>query len=403
VVGERQTGNLDLEAHERLRNARLRAKNRGSDHDAKRASRCDADCVDAQWAPMTLTSIRVWIVALVASAGLGLCGVASADDLVTFSPPAGAPSPSAGYFRTTDHQPTMTIQSPDSGDIQCSLGPFSAGPGPWQECGPPPAQCPAVQCATFRPASAVTGGWDLSVQVLDPYGTELAHGGIVFDVDTTPPNTSLELFRPGSLLEQERPTFSVSASDDDPFNANVDTIQCSFGRVGATPSWYPCPSTISDETDQVPYAVPRTHVDYELEARAVDDLGQADPTPATAFYDPLPCLVSARAVSIRSFISAGLPITVRCSYFHDVAVDVFSLGANGHRVSVKYGYGHRPRLGGLEIKNSQATFTAHRRLRLSAIWDAAFRQYRSDYIAVHAFDAEGAEQIDVFAVVKLHR
>ncbi|HEY3725539.1 MAG TPA: hypothetical protein VGL51_00095 [Solirubrobacteraceae bacterium] len=322
-----------------------------------------------------------------------------AEDSVAVTPTgAGALSSGGTYFRTADAQPTFSIQAPEGVSATCTVSPWD-GVGTASPCGPPLPGCAAPFCASFRPGAPVGGAYQLTVQVYDSFGTELGIGGLVFAVDTTAPNTSAQF---ASEVGDLRPTFQVSAIDDDPLNANVDSLQCSLEQLGAPPSWYPCAPAL-DGTLQAPHAVPRRHIDWQMQARAVDDLGRVDPTPASAYFDPVPCLVKARGVSIARLISSGVPIKLTCSYFRHVAVDMYSLGANGHRVSVKYALSHRIPLGFQAVTGHQARFTVSKRLRLYKHYDRYYRSYRFAYIVVHVFDPEDLAPVAGTSVIRVSR
>lgn len=332
---------------------------------------------------------------------LGLAAPAAAEDQIIVTPvTAGALSSDSGYFRTNDPQPTFSIQAPEGIRAVCTVAPWDSANSIAGPCGPPLPGCTAAYCASYRPASPVNGAYLLTVQTYDEFGTELGIGGITYAVDHTPPDTSVQL---ASEIGDLRPFFDVAAKDDDPLSANVDTFQCSLGRLGAPPTWASC-SPALDGSAQAPFAVPRRHIDWQMQVRAVDDLGRPDPTPASARFDPVPCVIKAHNVSISRLISSGIPVTVQCSYFRHVALWMFSLDTNGkHRVSIKYAMSHRLPLGQVAVNGKTPRFKVTKKLRLYKHYDRYYRGDHSADIVVEVFDPQDEAPVKATSVAHVFR
>lgn len=327
----------------------------------------------------------------------GLAGPALAEDHVDVTPlGAGALSSGGTLFRTADTQPSFSIAAPEGVEADCQLLAEDGSSETTVKCGPPVPGCTAPFCASYQPGSPLApGSYLLSVMVHDEFGTELGIGGVTIDVDESPPGTSITT---SPDIGDLQPSVQASAEDE---SGAADTLQCSLERLGAPPSWQACAPDFEGNV-QAPFAVPRKHIDWELEVRAVDDLGRVDPTPAAVFFDPVPCVVAAHKVSIRRLISSGLPVTVTCSYFHTPALELYSLGQK-HPVSVKFAEKHRLPVGLKAFSDKQARFTVTRNVHLAQHYVRYFRRYRSTWIAAVVLDNDNLAPVNASSVIRLTR
>jgi hypothetical protein len=336
------------------------------------------------------------VVSLVAAAP------AAADPSVTITPPSGPEVHSLpNDLRTTNRQPTFAIVGTDGSTLSCNFdnqasgGQFTFGP-----CGQPPPTCSGSVCANFQPSAPVAGGYhSLAVELDGPDGS--AQANVSFWVDLTPPETFFDS-KQGSAL---RPSFGFFIHEDDQFNRS-DSAQCSLTRVNAPAAWRTCASNLrggDGGTFRAPAKLPDRHVDYRFQVRGVDDFGRADPTPATVAFDPVPCAVAARSISIGQLISTGIPVTLTCSYTHKVQLDFFFLGKNGRRTSIGVATNNYPNLGFQLLRSGKTHFTVHRTLRMFADNDPYFRMYRSAALVVRAEDLVGDQGLPGYAVITVHR
>lgn len=262
---------------------------------------------------------------------------------------------------------------------------------------------PGRVCATYRPSSPLSSdNHALLVYLEDDTGTFLARADIEWDVDTTAPRTTIEQVAGSGL----RPTFAFSIGEDDPVDA-FDSAQCSFGPFAARPVWKTCATKLGYESApsfRVPRRLPRRHVDYRFRVRAMDDFGRVDRTPSVWNYDPVPCAIRAHDESIGKLISSGIPLKLRCSFLHAVALDFFLLAKNGgRRSSIAAVTGTRPNLGYQTVRSRRARYTVHRRLRLFSGFAPYFRTYRSAVLVIRAQDPGEEHGLPAYAVITVRR
>jgi hypothetical protein len=345
---------------------------------------------------------RVLMPAVLTVASLVPAASAAADPSVTITPPSG---PTVHSFpndlRTTDPQPTFAILGNDGSTLSCNFdnqssgGQFTFGP-----CGQQPVSCSGSVCADFRPSAPVAAGdHDLAVELDGPDGS--AQASVSFWVDLSPPGTIAD----GPAGAALRPSFPFSITEDDQFNRS-DSAQCSLTAVHAAVAWHTCGSSLGNGgggTFRSPAPLPDRHVDYRFQARGVDDFGRVDPTPVTIDFDPVPCGVRARSMSISQLISSGIPVTLNCSYLHKVQLDFFLLGKNGKRTSIDSATNNRPNLGYQQITSRKTHFSVHRTLRMFAEWDPYFRMYRSAALVVRAEDPSNEVGLPGYAVITVRR
>lgn len=333
------------------------------------------------------------------------CAHASADPSVTIIPPSG-PQVRAypNDLRTTDPQPAFAILGSGGSQLSCNIdnqssgGQFTFGP-----CGQAPISCVTDVCAVYHPSTPLSNGQhELLAYLGDTTTSQLAQADVSFDVDTTPPNTSLGGPPLGPIL---RPEFDFLIFEDDQFARN-DIAQCSFTRLGAAPAWSTCATGLRSRdggTFRVPAKLPARHIDYRFEVRGVDDFGRVDPTPAVKEVDPVPCALKTRSISIGALIAHGIPVVLHCSYAHDVQLDFFLLGANGKRRSINYATNNYPNLGFQEIKKSSTHYTLHTTLKMFKDNDPYFRAYRSAALVVRVQDLNDTGTLADYSVITVRR
>jgi hypothetical protein len=337
---------------------------------------------------------------VVASIALVWAAPALADPSVTISPPSGpAVHPSLADFRTTETQPTLAIVGTDGSQLTCNLDNAESGGEPtYVPCGPSPSTCSGSVCANFQPATPLANGVHQLVAQLDGGA---AQAFVQFTVDLTPPQTLIDQ-QSGTVL---RPVFSFFIHEDDQFDRS-DSAQCSLTRLGAPTAWRTCASNLGGgfgASFRSPAELPARHVDYRFQVRAVDDFGRADPTPAATEFDPVPCAVTARSISIARLISTGIPVTLNCSYAHKIILDFFFLGANGRRVPIGTATNNYPNLGYQRVGIRKTHFTAHTTLRMFADNDPYFRTYRSAALVVRVQEDSSNDGLPGYAVITVHR
>ncbi|HJS93525.1 MAG TPA: hypothetical protein VJ741_04620 [Solirubrobacteraceae bacterium] len=220
---------------------------------------------------------------------------------------------------TADPQPTFGVQVSgwQPGDtLQCGIG-TEADLG---TCGPPLPGCAAEVCASYQPPAPLSGTGEQSVhdfiaEVRDAEGFYAGSAEFDFAVDATPPDTVLDA-GPGDSVWH--PDFDVNWRDDSPYG--TDVVQCSLVPYGRAPSWQPCPGDDAGWSR----AIPHKRADYQFQARAVDVLGRPDPSPAAVDFNPIPCQIRARRVSIGQLVRTGLPVSLDCHFADAVSVFVNS-------------------------------------------------------------------------------
>lgn len=118
------------------------------------------------------------------------------------------------------------------------------------------------------------GTYTFEVRAVDTFGnTDATPAQATFTVDTTGPDTVLDTV-PSALGNDDTPTFAWSSAA-----ADLESFECTLNRTeGGEPSpWYPCDveddGTLTNLSDG----------QWTFQVRGVDDLGNADATPAS--YD----------------------------------------------------------------------------------------------------------------------
>lgn len=297
-----------------------------------------------------------------AVAVLSLTPTVAAAASITFIPPSNAHVDTTDappqYWRTLDQRPVVGIEADTSGQFQCAIDPLTSG-WSWSPCGPPLAGCTATACASFQPASPLTGVGgnamhDLEVRVVDGTGTTIASGGDSFTVDLTPPTLNIA----PDLTNPLRPVFSVTMGDDeygDPRLA-TDHADCSLTRLGAPPVWQQCAPPETGQGD-VHYRLPRRHVDYRLAVRGFDDLGRM--VTGHVDFDPLPCALRFnRPRSLGALITRGIPYRLLCSFTSAALITLVPLADNRAR------YEQPPIIAGAQVHRRGSRFISAGRLRL---------------------------------------
>lgn len=175
---------------------------------------------------------------------------------------------SAPEVRTADADVAFSYESTatgeDHGRFECRLTPADSETATFGTCDD--------EGASF--AELADGTYTFEVRGVDAYGnTDETPAEATFTVDTTGPDTSLDTV-PAALSNDNTPTFAWSSDADD-----LDSFECTLNRTeGGEPSpWYPCDveedGTLTDLGDG----------QWTFQVRGVDDLGNADATPAS--YD----------------------------------------------------------------------------------------------------------------------
>jgi hypothetical protein len=252
-----------------------------------------------------------------ASLAAGLLGAQAVASAGVSGPSIHVTSPGAvsQYHRTASRQPVFDIEASGGATLQCAIDSiFKLGP-----CGPPAPGCTAQLCATYKPPAPLSiGGFaqgrhSLQVALLDGGGDTVASAEYDFEIDTTPPGTQLSSPDPPVF----RPIFTFAGKED---GVTADHFQCSLTSLRAAAAWYPCKADVNGTQIPKRLALKHKRRDYRFEVRAIDDLGRPDPTPAVTDFNPVPCTVRARSVSLGRLVASGLPVRVHCSFEHQVNV-----------------------------------------------------------------------------------
>jgi hypothetical protein len=203
-------------------------------------------------------------------------------------PDATAPDTTidVGGFLTSDTTPAFQFASSETGSIfECSLdgGSFSA-------CTPG---------ATFGPALA-DGTHTLDVRATDPGGnTDASPAHTTFTIDSTPPDTAFD-FGPKATITVNAASFGFHSSEPG------STFQCSFDGGSFTACASPFNAT----------ALPLGS--HALSVRAIDPVGNVDPTPAAYGFavvpvtPPPPASPSVSVKSQRLARNGRVSLRVRC-------------------------------------------------------------------------------------------
>jgi hypothetical protein len=285
------------------------------------------------------------------------------------------PLPTVGEAMLTgDPRPTIGIEASEAEfegeQIQCSLD--FAAPGP---CGPPLAGCKAVLCASYTPAAPLADGeHDFVAGWYGSNGGLLLSGSFLFTVDTTPPKVRLE--RPtGSPWE---PSFvdSVETAPAIPVTAH---LECSLTPLGGAPTWSACKENRSGELVPPGGPLPRARRNFSFWFRATDQLGHSS-APARVDFNPVPCTVKARPVSIGALLAKGLPVRVNCSFSQRDAANVYFVYRNGSPVETE----ENPVLGFRVFKRKKDQWQASGRLPVQRALRSSIAHYRKLPIRIYA-------------------
>ncbi len=284
------------------------------------------------------------------------------------------PPPTVGEAMLTgDPRPTLGIEASEAEfegvQIQCSID--DAQPGP---CGPPLAGCTAALCASFRPASPLADGThDFVAGWYASNGGLLLWGSFLFTVDATPPK--VRLGSPGGSPWEPSFLASVETAAAVPISVH---LECSLTPLGGTPAWSSCKENRSAEL--IPgQRLPRVRRDYSFWFRATDQLGHSSQA-ARVDFNPLPCAVRARAVSIGALLSRGLPVHINCSFSHHDAANVYFVYRDGSPVETE----ENPVLGFKVFRGKGAHWSSSARLPVQRGLRAAIAHYRRLPIRIYA-------------------
>jgi len=332
---------------------------------------------------------------LILAGAATLPAAAAAEPTVTIAPVGGRLVHSYPLdLRIAEAQPRFAISGTEGTALRCNLDSASSGGSPvFTPCGAPDPSCAASVCAIYTPPPLAGGPHFLAVE-LEGHDEEgnatTATGNLMFDVDTTPPETDL------GVEGHERPTAAGPPApwgadftiwDDDPLAP--DSAQCSFTKAGASPAWETCASGLRSGGGAEFHGpkVPNRHQDWLLQVRGVDDFGRADPSPAAYEFDPVPCVLrKVSPVSIQRLIAKGLSVTVSCSLAGPYeAVQAFFLGkAGGHILSPEQAIAkiERPAVAEKRITHLTHTFTRHLTVPLAPVFKSSFRGQRDDVLYV---------------------
>lgn len=244
---------------------------------------------------------------------LAVPSLARAEATVTITPPAG-PQVHAlpNDLRIGEAQPSFLISGSVPGTLRCSLQSAFAGGGfSFTACGPPAPGCAPAVCETYTPPALTSAPYTLSVELEteDSEGNKASTTSFLqFDVDLSARDTQLEADgheRPYDIGPPKPWSIAFVVADDDPMTRS-DSVQCSFVKAGAAPDWQTCASGVGPREGGVFKGPPvaNRHQDWLFQARALDDFGRIDPTPATFEFDPVPCdLEQVAPTSIARLIS----------------------------------------------------------------------------------------------------
>ncbi len=150
---------------------------------------------------------------------------------------------------------TFTFDSPLDGGFQCRLD--SIDPGDWVPCTSPRSY-----------ASLADGPHKFEVRALNrPGHADPTPSARTFTVETEPPETTIET-APSGTIDASSATFAFTSSEPGTFECRLDSI---------------------DPGDWVPCTSPRSYAfladgPHTFEVRAVNEVGDPDPTPATATF-----------------------------------------------------------------------------------------------------------------------
>lgn len=156
------------------------------------------------------------------------------------------------------------------------------------------------------------GGHTFEVRAVDAfYSTDATPASSTFEVDTTGPETQIDS-APAALSNDGSPSFTYSSSSSD-----AESFECTLNRPDslALPVWETCEAAGTDLTDL-------DDGDWTFQVRAIDDLGNEDPTPASHDFT---IDTEATGVSIETAPDMrGSNNTPSFTYLGDPADDVVS-------------------------------------------------------------------------------
>jgi hypothetical protein len=323
---------------------------------------------------------------------------AAAGPTITVMPPPGAHVDTTDvppqYFRTADTQPTLGIEADAGSQFRCDLD----NSPDWGPCGPPLPGCTATVCASYRPASPLTGvkaesEHMVGIELFDASGHQLASTLQPFTVDTTPPTISLGI-APGSPTL--RPRFDVGLGDDeygDPRLA-TDSADCSLTPVGAPPVWRSCVAPNADGgsfSEQLPHR----HIDYRAQVRATDDVGHT----ATKYldFDPVPCGMRAgKPANLGRVISSGFAVRLQCSFTRIANLLIYPISVNGRRFASSPGaaVANRPLIGSMTVRGHQPHWSFRGHVHLFRDTAAETKRFTSVKFLVLACPSSDCESLD---------
>ncbi len=259
-----------------------------------------------------------FVLALVLS--LTLPAVASAEPAIKIvTPGTGSWIRSPVESITSQSRPLIGVEATgvQPGDrLGCAIDTFpDSMTGPPDACGHGLAGCTATLCGSFQPAlplSADPGeGHTFQAFLVDAGGNVLDSEYFEFAVDPTPPDTAFNHVsaNPGGT-DPFRPAFSWNVQDQS-LTQSSDRSQCSVVPAGKSPRWQRCKTNISGIWRA---KLPHKRRHYRFEVRALDQFGRSDSTPVVRDFNPVPCTVKARPVTLGRLLYRGLPVTVRCRF-----------------------------------------------------------------------------------------
>ena len=260
--------------------------------------------VEAELSGRAFLLVLLTLAALPASAH-----AADGDHLkVTVDQPSKLEEAGGDTYLVGTQQPTFHVQAdqiPPGYEVECQVdGP---PPGP---CGTQDPQCPVAQCWTYSPSFSSDGDHQLTVAITDPNASDdFDVGGVYFSIDTTPPDTKLDMVEGAiGFPDARHVAFAYSRADDDSLDS---TFQCAITSpsVQAPSSWSKCAPPGQRQPQKL--AVTGT---YRFWVRALDFLGRPDPTPATYLFSPTPChlKVVGHPHRLRAIVQHGLKLRMTC-------------------------------------------------------------------------------------------
>jgi hypothetical protein len=245
-------------------------------------------------------------------------------DLMAIAPPAGA------YLHDEFAIPifptralTFTIAYDDTyyeGDsIQCQLETSVTAPGttyptvtdgPWGSCGAvATSPCPKSACYSYSPAVGRDAQYAIFTRLVDTDGDQEGGAGQAeydFQVDTTPPQTKLNLSSVnGQSPQGDGHHASFTFSTDDPHGR----FECTLSQTATPGPWKACSSG-----KNIPFQIPVSTKMVHFSVRAVDPLGRVDPSPPTYAFSAIPCRARllTRARTLAELARTGMRVRITC-------------------------------------------------------------------------------------------